>query len=232
MSGARRHCPAAVTDTERDMSRELNTAGKEHGIRLRQHRQHRRVPRRVGCVHKRHLEQETHRPSGTQPAAAQGQPFAGSVGGPTRDTPAGRGTTQPGTVGWRCLVLSLSRVPGQSSRPRKGMQPLCSARHCCPAGIQGCWEMLQKCCPHRVASDCALHRGDTGPCRGFCCSGDRLAWGTGCWRRAQRLFLVQPCGSPMSCGVPALKACRCSRQPSGAVRDDVGFISPHPVTPL
>lgn len=33
MSGARRHCPAAVTDTERDMSRELNTAGKEHRIR-------------------------------------------------------------------------------------------------------------------------------------------------------------------------------------------------------
>jgi len=31
MSGARRHCPAAVTDTERDMSRELNTAGKERG---------------------------------------------------------------------------------------------------------------------------------------------------------------------------------------------------------
>ena len=56
MSGARRHCPAAVTDTERDMSRELNTVGKEHGIRLRQHR---RVPRRVGRIHKCHPEQET-----------------------------------------------------------------------------------------------------------------------------------------------------------------------------
>lgn len=31
MSGARRHCPAAVTDTERDMSRELNTARGEQG---------------------------------------------------------------------------------------------------------------------------------------------------------------------------------------------------------
>ena len=29
MSGARRHCPAVVTDTERDMSRELNTRGQE-----------------------------------------------------------------------------------------------------------------------------------------------------------------------------------------------------------
>lgn len=59
MSGARRHCPAAVTDTERDMSRELNTAGKEHGIRLRQHQQHRRVPRCVSRVQKCHPEQET-----------------------------------------------------------------------------------------------------------------------------------------------------------------------------
>lgn len=32
MRGARRHCPAAVTDTERDMSRELNTDG---GVRTR-----------------------------------------------------------------------------------------------------------------------------------------------------------------------------------------------------
>lgn len=184
MSGARRHCPAAVTDTERDMSRELNTVGKEHGIRLRQHH---RAPRRVGCIRKRHLEQETHRPSGTQPAAAQAQPFAGSVWGeiPTRDTLVSRGTIQPGTAGWRCLVLSPSWVPRQSSRPRKGTQPLCSAHRCHPAGIQGCWEMLQKCCPHRLASDCALSRGDTGPYRGFCCSGDRLAWGMGCWRCAQ-----------------------------------------------
>lgn len=33
MSGARRHCPAVVTDTERDMSKELNTEerGREAG---------------------------------------------------------------------------------------------------------------------------------------------------------------------------------------------------------
>lgn len=29
ISGARRHCPAVVTDTERDMSRELNTRGQK-----------------------------------------------------------------------------------------------------------------------------------------------------------------------------------------------------------
>ena len=29
MSGARRHCPAVVTDTERDMSKELNTRDRE-----------------------------------------------------------------------------------------------------------------------------------------------------------------------------------------------------------
>lgn len=53
MSGARRHCPVAVTDTERDMSRELNTAGKQHGIRLQQ------VPHHIGHIHKHHPEQET-----------------------------------------------------------------------------------------------------------------------------------------------------------------------------
>lgn len=30
MSGARRHWPAVVTDTERDMSKELNTVEKDH----------------------------------------------------------------------------------------------------------------------------------------------------------------------------------------------------------
>lgn len=33
ISGARRHCPAVVTDTERDMSRELNTRKQKGGGR-------------------------------------------------------------------------------------------------------------------------------------------------------------------------------------------------------
>lgn len=46
------------------------------------------------------------------------------------------------------------------------------------------------------------------------------------------IFMVQPCGSPTSCGTPALKACWCSRQASRVVGEGGSFISLHPATPF
>lgn len=155
MSGARRHCPAAVTDTERDMSRELNTAGKEHGIGLWQHR---RVPRRVGHVRNRHPEQETVTRSKT-PAGRWGHSLrphslllAQRKGKfPPQDSPADMGSIQPGTMGWRCLVLSGSPCrapsprghtapvlcPSLPSRGRSGERPRHGELHLVP-GLRGC----------------------------------------------------------------------------------------------